>query len=780
MENYVSKEAEKKWQEYWEKNKIFEYKKGKKPVYSIDTPPPYVSADHLHLGHAMSYSQAEFIARYKRMKGFNVFYPMGFDDNGLPTERFVEKKYNIDKSKISRKEFIQLCLKETKEGIKTYKKLWTSLGISVDWNENYSTIDKKCQKISQKSFIDLYKKKRVERREEPIMWCNKCQTALAQADLEDLEKNSFLNEINFESEDGKKLTISTSRPELIPACVALFVNKNDKRYKNLIGKRAKVPLMDYSVPIIGDDKVDMEFGTGLMMVCTFGDIEDIERWKTHKMHTRVIIDKNGMTNSLAGKYKGMHIDKVRKEILNELKEKGLLVNQKQIKHVTNVHERCSTPIEFIITPQWYIKILDIKKELVEFANKINWYPRHMKVRYDHWVNNLKWDWCISRERFYGVPFPVWYCKKCKEVVLPEEKDLPVEPIQDKPKKKCKCGSSEFNPETDVMDTWMTSSVTPLINSDWTERKEIYPMDLRPQAHDIIRTWAFYTIVKSYTHTKSIPWKDIMISGHGLDVKGQKISKSKGNFILAEDIINKYSADALRYYAASIKLGEDSPYQEKEVLTGHKTVNKLWNSSKLVLVNLKNYKLEKVKLEVMDRWLLSKLNQVIHKATVEFDNYEYSKAKFETEMFFWKIFCDNYLEISKKRLYEGEKSAKYTLYTGLKTILKLFAPLMPFITEEIYNEKFAKDEKLKSIHISSWPEHDDKQLDKQAEEIGDRFVEILNEVRRFKAKSQVSMKAEVNLILLKEDEAKLKSVMEDLKAVTYAKKISYGKELFISL
>src|SRR3989344_3632914 len=778
MENYVSKEAEKKWQEYWEKNKIFEYKKGKKPVYSIDTPPPYVSADHLHLGHAMSYSQAEFIARYKRMKGFNVFYPMGFDDNGLPTERFVEKKYNIDKSKISRKEFIQLCLKETKEGIKTYKKLWTSLGISVDWNENYSTIDKKCQKISQKSFIDLYKKKRVERREEPIMWCNKCQTALAQADLEDLEKNSFLNEINFESEDGKKLTISTSRPELIPACVALFVNKNDKRYKNLIGKRAKVPLMDYSVPIIGDDKVDMEFGTGLMMVCTFGDIEDIERWKTHKMHTRVIIDKNGMTNSLAGKYKGMHIDKVRKEILNELKEKGLLVNQKQIKHVTNVHERCSTPIEFIITPQWYIKIFDIKKELVEFANKINWYPRHMKVRYDHWVNNLKWDWCISRERFYGVPFPVWYCKKCKEVILPEEKDLPVEPIQDKPKKKCKCGSNEFNPETDVMDTWMTSSVTPLINSNWIDRKELYPMDLRPQAHDIIRTWAFYTIVKSYTHTKSIPWKDIMISGHGLDVKGQKISKSKGNFILAEDIINKYSADALRYYAASIKLGEDSPYQEKEVLTGHKTVNKLWNSSKLVLVNLKNYKLEKVKLEVMDRWLLSKLNQVIHKATVEFDNYEYSKAKFETEMFFWKIFCDNYLEISKKRLYEGEKSAKYTLYTGLKTILKLFAPLMPFITEEIYNEKFAKDEKLKSIHISSWPEHDDKQLDKQAEEIGDRFVEILNEVRRFKAKSQVSMKAEVNLILLKEDEAKLKSVMEDLKAVTYAKKISYGKELFI--
>jgi len=786
--NYNFKESEKKWRGFWDTEGIYVFnikKKGK--IFSIDTPPPYVSADHLHIGHAISYSQAEFIARYKRMNGYNVFYPMGFDDNGLPTERFVEKKYNINKNKISRKDFIALCLEETKKGAENYKKLWNSLGISVDWSLSYSTINKLCQRISQKSFIDLYNKKRALRLEEPIIWCVHCQTALAQADLDDLEKDSLLNNIIFEAEDGDKLIIATTRPELIPACVALFVNKNDPRYKKLIGKLAKVPLFDYKVPIIGDDKVKIEFGTGLMMVCTFGDVDDIERWRTHKLNTRVIINKNGTLNKLAGKYEGLKLEVARKEILNDLKKGKFVESQKNISHITNVHERCSTPIEFFIVPQWYVKILDLKKEFIEYGNKIIWYPEHMKIRYENWVNNLKWDWCISRERFYGVPFPLWYCKNCNLVVLAKYENLPVDPTQDKPEDRCNnCASNDFIPETDVMDTWMTSSLTPLINAKWEEKdeiKEIYPMSLRSQAHEIIRTWAFYTIAKSYIHTKSIPWRNIMISGHGLDSKGQKISKSKGNMILADSVVDKYSADAFRFFAATTKLGDDILYQEKDIVTGQKTITKLWNAFKFVLINIQDYKNRKTDLEVIDEWLLLKLNKVVKNCTDSFEHFEYSKAKSEVENFFWNTYCDYYLEIVKNRLYneKGSKklSAQYALDTSLLKIVKLFAPIMPFITEEIYQARYSGAEKVKSIHISRWPEFDKSLKNTKTEKIGDRVISIIQEARKFKTLNKKSLKEEIFIKLEKQDYDLLKDVMGDLKSVTNAKNISVADKFELS-
>lgn len=788
--NYNFKDSEKKWQKFWETEKIYAFdKKSKKENFSIDTPPPYVSADHLHVGHAISYSQAEFIARYKRMQGFNVFYPMGFDDNGLPTERFVEKKYNINKNKITRQEFVKLCLQETDVGIKTYKKLWDSLGISVDWNLSYSTINKICQRISQKSFIDLYNKKRALRKAEPIIWCVHCQTALAQADLEDLEKSSYLNDIAFEAEDGSRLVISTTRPELIPACVALFVNKDDIRYKKILGKKVEVPLMNYKVPILADEKVRTDFGTGIMMVCTFGDIEDIERWRTNKLETRVIINKDGKFNELAGHYMGLKIEEARKKILEDLQIRKSLVSQKKINHFANIHERCSTPIEFNIVPQWYIQILDLKKELIEQGSKIKWHPDHMKVRYNHWVNNLKWDWCISRERFYGVPFPVWYCRNCSNVILADENDLPVDPTVDKPKiKSClKCNGKEFIPETDVMDTWMTSSLTPLINSRWKEAdeiKKIYPMELRPQAHEIIRTWAFYTVVKSFIHTKKIPWTNIMISGHGLDSKGQKISKSKGNMILANDIINKYSADALRFFAASTKLGDDVLYQEKDVITGQKTITKLWNASKFVLTNIQEYKNENFKLELMDLWLLIKLNKIIDVCTRSFNEYEYSKAKSEIENFFWNVYCDYYLEIIKNRLYNEtglkKKSAQFTLSKSLLNILKLFAPIMPHITEEIYQLRFAKEENYKSIHISKWPVDNKKYVDKEVEKIGDMVIKIIQDVRKFKTSNKKSLKQEITIKLNKNDYKIVRNVIDDLKSVTNAKEITIGNNFEVSL
>lgn len=782
---YNPKETEPKWQQYWEKNKIYKFNpNSKKKIYSIDTPPPYVSAEHLHVGHAMSYSQAEFIARYKRMQGFEVFYPMGFDDNGLPTERYVEKKYKINKSKISRADFIKLCLKETKIGCKNYKNLWTKLGISVDWSLSYSTINKLCQKISQRSFIELYHKGKLERREDPVIWCTTCQTALAQAELADKTETGFLNDVIFKIND-KEFIVSTTRPELIPSCVALFVHPKDKRYKDIIGKRAIVPLFNYSVPILTDESVDISYGSGLMMVCTWGDAEDIRKWKEYKLNTRLILEKNGLLNDLAGKYKGLNVPETRKRIIQDLKENVLLKNQTKLNHVLNVHERCDTPVEFYKTFQWFIRILDMKDAWLDQANKLKWYPKYMKKIYDQWVYGLKWDWCISRERYYGVPFPVWYCSKCSTILLPKHNDLPVDPLKDKPEP-CVCGSTDFVAEKAVMDTWMTSSLTPLINAKWGEKKnlmKIYPMGMRAQAFEIIRTWLFYTMLKSYFHTNSLPWYDVMISGHGLDPKGRKMSKSLGNMILPEEPLEKYPADALRFWAASANLGSNLPYQEKDVITGQKMITKLWNASLFAITHLQDYDLKKPrKLEAMDKWLLSKLNVLVKKVTNYFDIYEYSRAKTLTEVFFWHVFCDNYLEIIKDRLYNpkkrgksARKSAQFTLYVSLLTILKLVAPIMPHVTEEIYHLYFAKKEKKKSIHITKWPVVNQKMIDSKIEKLGDKAVKYIERVRQFKSKKGKSLKEKIKMVL---DDKNLKVMVDDLEAVTNAT-IKFGKKFEIS-
>ena len=414
----MSKELEKKYnrgvveeriKNYWKEKNIFKFDESiKKPLYIVDTPPPYVSADHLHAGHIMSYAQAEFIVRYKRMHGFNVFYPMGFDDNGLPTERYVEKKYKIDKSKITQSEFIKICLKETEIGSQTYRKLWNDLGISVDWSKTYSTISPTATKVSQWSLIDLHKKGGLYRGEAPVLWCPFCRTAISQADLEDKEEESKMNFVNFKSTDGKDLAIATTRPELIPACVALYVNPNDIRFKKLIGKKAIVPLLNYDIEIKASEKVDKEVGTGLMMVCTWGDKDDLEKWQIDKLETRSLIKEDGTLNKLGGKYKGLNLEKARKEIIADLEKEGILIKQEDIKHTLNIHERCGTPSEFILSKQWFIKIAEMKDVWLEYGEKLKWYPKNKINDYKLWVNSIKWDWCVSRQRYYGVPFPIWY------------------------------------------------------------------------------------------------------------------------------------------------------------------------------------------------------------------------------------------------------------------------------------------------------------------------------------------------------------------------------------
>lgn len=705
LESYNPAEMEPRIQKFWEDKEVFRFRKGlKAPIYSIDTPPRTLSGT-IHMGHAMSYSQMEFIARYKRMRGYNVFFPMGFDDNGLATERYVEQKYHVNAKEMKREEFIDLCLKETVIGGQYFRHVWTLLGISCDWTTLYSTIDEHCRRVAQKSFIELYTCGRLVRKEDPITWCPLCETAIAQAELEDKTEQTLLTTISFTCE-GKPLPIATTRAEFLAACVAVVIHPDDQRHQNLRGKKARVPLFGHDVPIITDERVDTTFGTGIVMVCTFGDKTDVEWWRDYNLDTRIIINTNGTLNHLSGTYEGLPLREARSQILEELKEKGLIMTQESLVHTLNAHERCHTPVEFIIAKQWFVKVLDLKDKLIEKGREITWFPDFMGKRYESWVENLKWDWCVSRQRFYGVPFPVWFCKKCGEVILADEKDLPVDPVNDSPSHPCTCGCDEFEPEKDVLDTWFTSSCTPQIAAQWAEPDSmmdlVFPMSLRSQAHDIIRTWAFYTIVKAMLHHDTTPWHDAMISGHGLDEKGKAMHASKGNVVLPVDMVKKYSADAVRWWASETKLGEDLLFKEGDVAKGYKLCVKLWNAAKFVSLHIKE-KPKKTELKDVDKWLLGNLDAVIKEATEHLDVYEYSRAKNLIEASFWHDFCDNYLEIVKYRLYGGkDEAALYTLYYGLLTYLKLLSLYVAHITEELYQTIYREWEKDESIHLSQWP------------------------------------------------------------------------------
>jgi valyl-tRNA synthetase len=492
---------------------------------------------------------------------------------------------------------------------------------------------------------------------------------------------------------------------------------------------------------------------------------------------------------LAGKYEGQKIKEARANIIEELKSVNLLLKEEPITHAVNVHERCGTPIEFIHSKQWFIKYLDLKEDMEKWGSELNWYPEHMKNRYDNWVKGLAWDWCISRQLPYGVPFPVWYCKDCDEVILAKEEDLPVDPLSDKaPVEKCKCGCIEFIPEKDIINTWATSSLTPQIAAALVPEMydKLYPMSLRPQAHDIITFWLFNTVVKSRLHNNVNPWKDCIISGWALDPKGKKMSKSRGNVIEPQVMLDKYGADSLRFWAAGSKLGEDLAFQEKDLFTGQKTVTKLWNASKFGIMMLKDYQpKEESSLEDFDKWLLSKLNNLVKSSTEAYDKYEYARVKLDLEKFFWHIFCDNYLELVKDRLYnpdqrEGSESGKIALYKTLLNQLKMFAPIMPYITEEIYQAYFKDKEGKESIHLTSWPAYNEKFIDNEIEEIGDKLVEVISQVRKVKSENKVSLKEPVTEIVLDLEEEKVKGFLDDFKAVTKAQKVSFGKEVKVTL
>lgn len=765
------KEIEEKWRNYWERERIYAFNsKSKKRVYSIDTPPPTLSGE-MHIGHAFSYSQEDFIARYKRMSGFNVFYPFGTDDNGLPTEKLIQKLKNVKSTEMSRTDFITLCLETLKEITPKFVQDWKNLGISCDYDISYSTIDSNSRRISQKSFIELYKLGLIYEKEFPTIWDTVFQTPIAQAELEDKEIETFFTTLKFMTKDNEPMPIATTRPELLGACLAIFINPKDKKNKKFIGKKAIVPIFNREVPIIADNSANPEKGTGMLMVCSYGDKYDVEAVKRHNLKPNIIINKNGTLN--ISPYEGMKIKEARKKILQELKERNLILEQKRIVHAVNVYEKSGEEIEFIPTKQWFIKILERKKELIKQGKKINWHPEHMFKRYKNWIDGLEWDWSISRERHFGIPIPVWHCEKCNETILAKETELPIDPVQ--VKKHCPKCLSEAIPEKKVLDTWATSSLTPQIALSLVKNKIKIPYSLRPQAHDIIRTWTFYTIVKALYHENSIPWKDIIISGF-VTMNGEKMSKSKGNVIRPQEIIDKYGADAARFWAASPKLGEDLSYREKELAIGNRFITKILNASKFVFMNLK-YQKGLPKLLETDRLFLTQLNKVIESCTSAFEKYNYSKAKLEAESFFWTTFADNYLEIVKNRVYNGTEkekaSAFYTLYHSLLAIIKLFAPLTPFVTEEIYQRHFRQYEKAKSVHTSEWPSKIKLKSSKSDSMIWNKMIEIISFARHEKSKAQKSVKAEIILTLPKNDAKILEKLIPDIKSVTSAKELKHG-------
>ena len=784
---YNSDEVETRLQSQWQVLGTYHFKPDSDaPVYSIDTPPPTVSGN-LHLGHVYSYSHPDFIARFYRMNGYNVFYPMGYDDNGLPTERLVEKRLGINALQIGRQNFIKKCLEVSEETEKEYQELWKRLGLSIDWRYTYRTIDDHAQRAAQLSFIKLYHQGLAYRREAPTIWCPQCQTAIAQAELTDLERSSEFITLDFRLEDGKSLPIATTRPELLPACVAIFVHPEDQRFKKLVGQKASVPYFGQVVPILADPQADPEKGSGAVICCTFGDTTDVAWWQTHNLALIETIDRQGKLTAPAGDFAGLPIPQARKQIKAALQAKGLVLDSKPTLQSVRVHERCDTPVEYFVTRQWFIRVLDLKDALIADGEKVSWHPDNMQARYHAWVENLNWDWCISRQRYFGVPFPVWYCQDCGEVLIADEAQLPVDPLEQAPGKPCpKCGHNKYLPEKDIFDTWMTSSLSPQIGSGWLENEQLYqkvfPMSLRPQAHEIIRTWAFYTIVKSRFYFGVLPWKNVLISGWGLAGEGMgKISKSRGGGPIAPmEILSLYSADAVRYWTASAGPGKDAIISEEKIQMGAKLVTKIWNVARFSQRFLEGYRSPVVapSLTSADRWILSRTQQLIRRVTELFTAYEYAAAKTEIEVFFWKDLADNYLEMVKQRLYNPVSAeyegGRFCLYHVLLTIIKLFAPLLPHITEEIYLGIFATTDGATSIHNAHWPEPDETLEDEAALNTGELLVEIATAVRRYKSEQNLSLGSDIKRLQLATDDPKLEKILQeaslDLMSITRAKQI----------
>ena len=781
--NFIEKE--KFWQDYWEKENIYNFNPQASDKYMIDTPPPTISGN-IHLGHTFSYIQTDVIARHQRMLGKSVFFPFGYDDNGLPTEYYVQRTLKLKLNEINRADFVKLCTDTTAKLKDVYRNIFQSGGLSADFNNTYSSYSQNTQKISQQSFIELYKKGHIERRNSASLWCPECRTAIAQSEVDTVELESAMNYITFKVKGSSELLqIATTRPELLSACVCVFVHPNDTKRAHLIGQTAISPIYEKEVPIIANPDVDLEKGTGAVMCCTFGDEADAKWQKEYNLPILEAIGYNGRMTALAGEFEGLKIVEARKAIVEKLKELGILYDRQEIIHNVSTHERCGTAIEILTKPQWFVKLLEHKDEIYRAGEECKWYPAHMQKRFLNWVEGLKWDWCISRQRMFGIPFPVWYCQDCGETIFADIDDLPVDPNITQPKCACpKCGGNHFIPEKDVLDTWATSSLTPQLACDLFSHKGLdgtyIPMDLRPNAHDNIRVWDFYTIAKSLLHFDKLPWKNVMISGWGLSATGTKLSKSKSNggTMAPLQAYEKYSADVTRYWASNASLGKDVYILEEEFNNGTKLMQKLWNASRFVEPFLEGY-IEKLPstLLPMDRWIIENYKQTYKSFLSYMDKYEMGLALSEVEHLFWN-FCDNYIEIAKNRLYKPEiygeqakESAQYASSIVLRGLLKLFSIYMPHITETIYQEIFASAENCKSIHISKYLDLGNE-IDLDLIDKGNEVCDIVSLIRGYKSQNNLSLKTELESITIKGYSDFVRENEIDIKAVGNIKTINY--------
>lgn len=728
----------------WEEDNTYAFKPEGREIFSIDTPPPTVSGK-LHMGHVYSYCHADFLARFWRMNGRAVFYPMGYDDNGLPTEHLVERELGQQAHDMGMDEFGRQCLAIGEQSSGEYEALWRRLGLSIDWSLSYRTIGARAQRLAQWSFIDLYEKGYIYRREAPVLWCTRCQTAIAQAELEERQRASVFCELLFRGKAGDTLPIATTRPELLPACAAVFVHPDDERYQRWIGQSVEVPLMGRTVPILADRAAEPEKGTGAVMCCTFGDAADVNWWRAHDLPLIAAVGRDGRMGEEAGAYTGLTIAAAREQITADLECAGLLQKKWQTAQIIRVHDRCEAPVEYVQTPQFFVRLLDYKDELLEAGMRIEWKPAHMVNKYRQWLENLSWDWCISRQRSFGVPFPVWHCGACGQMHLAKLDELPVDPRKSLAARMCPCGAP-LEGETDVMDTWATSSLSPQLATRWGEAdsiaNEILPtMSMRPLAHEIIRTWAFYSIVKAQYHWRQVPWQTLVVSGWGLAPEGSgKISKSKGGGPSSPAVmIERFSADALRYWAAGTGLGKDAIISSERMAAAQKMLVKLWNTVRFAQPFLAGYTPPESMpaLTLADAWILARLQRLIGESTRRWRVGDYATARSLVEVFFWTEWSDNYLEMAKKRLYEGGNTgAHYALYCALDAVLKMLMPFIPHMAEQLHEILFA--EGVTSLHCSGWPAVDERFVSPQAEERGRLLCALLGGVRRYKSESGLSL------------------------------------------
>jgi valyl-tRNA synthetase len=834
---------EAKWGPSWDSEGIYSFDKSaaKANIYSIDTPPPTVSGS-LHVGHVFSYTHTDLIARYQRMIGKEVYYPMGWDDNGLPTERRVQNFYGVrcdptlayqkdfvppfeggdgkssnaaDQIPISRRNFIELCERLTLEDEKHFEALWRQLGLSIDWSQTYQTISPDAQAVSQKAFLNNLSRGEAYQAMAPTLWDVTFRTAVAQAELEDRDQPGAYHRIGFDGPNGK-IFVETTRPELIPACVALVAHPDDERYQSMFGKAVKTPLFGVEVPVLAHHLAQKDKGSGIAMICTFGDVTDVIWWRELDLPNRAILGWDGrilpeapdVISDAKGKeifaqLAGKTVFSAKQTIVELLQASGDMVGDpKPITHPVKFFEKGDKPLEIVSTRQWYIRNggrdQELREKLIELGNSLKFHPDFMRVRFENWVNGLTGDWLISRQRFFGVPIPVWYQLDAdgnpdfEKVITPEIQSLPVDPSSQSP-----AGFSEnqrgkpngFIGEVDIMDTWATSSLTPQLAGGWISDPEkyakVFPFDLRPQGQDIIRTWLFSTVLRSFQEEGVLPWSDAALSGWILDPDRKKMSKSKGNVVVPNDLLDEHGSDAVRYWAASARLGTDAAFDVGQMKVGRRLAIKVLNAAKFVLSFEASSEAKKVT-EPIDRAMLSALSEIVAQSGKAFESYDHTKALEITETFFWN-FTDDYLELVKERAYgqettpEAQASAVLALRIALHAQLRLLAPFIPFATEEAWS--WWQDG---SIHRSAWPVISELEgfTQGQSASMLKTASEALMGVRKAKSDQQLSMKAEIASLTINAPEEKLRELRlleADLRSVGKIEKIAFlsGDVLSIS-